>query len=154
MRVGRISRSLFRYSHRTPARGTCDMPICGWLELGLPEFRIIKCRKSDLLARYCRWCGCIMRRKIERNRTAARQAKKFHGTRCQACDRDFAERYGEIGRDFIEAHHLRPIATLEEGVPVKYDVAADFAVLCSNCHRMIHRFANPSDVQSFRASIL
>jgi hypothetical protein len=61
---------------------------------------------------------------------------------------------GEIGRDFIEAHHLRPIATLEEGVPVKYDVAADFAVLCSNCHRMIHRFANPSDVQSFRASIL
>jgi 5-methylcytosine-specific restriction protein A len=95
----------------------------------------------------------VYHRKIERNRTAARQAKKFHGTRCQACDLDFAERYGEIGKGFIEAHHLRPIATLEEGVPVKYDVAADFAVLCSNCHRMIHRFVDPSDLIKFRAFI-
>src|SRR6516165_10836054 len=69
------------------------------------------------------------------------------------CELEFAERYGEIGKGFIEAHHLRPIATLEEGVPVKYDVAADFAVLCSNCHRMIHRFTNPSDLTSFRAAI-
>src|SRR5262249_14093330 len=92
-------------------------------------------------------------RKIERNRTAAHYAKKFHGTRCQACDLDFGERYGEIGRGFIEAHHLRPIATLEEGVPVKYDVAADFAVLCSNCHRMIHRFSDPSDLAVFRKFI-
>jgi len=74
-------------------------------------------------------------RKIERNRTAAHYAKKFHGTRCQACDLDFGERYGEIGRGFIEAHHLRPIATLEEGIPVNYGVAVVFAVLCSNCHR-------------------
>ena len=92
-------------------------------------------------------------RKIERNRIAAAYAKKFHGTRCQACDLEFAERYGEIGKGFIEAHHLRPIATLEEGVAVKYDVAADFAVLCSNWHRMIHRFTNPEDLQSFRAAI-
>jgi 5-methylcytosine-specific restriction protein A len=92
-------------------------------------------------------------RKIERNRTAARFAKKFHGNRCQACDLDFSERYGEIGKGFIEAHHLRPIATLEEGVPVKYDVAADFAVLCSNCHRMIHRTADPSDLAAFRQLI-
>jgi len=92
-------------------------------------------------------------RKIERNRTAARQAKKFHGTRCQACDLDFGERYGKIGRGFIEAHHLRPIATLEEGVPVNYNVAADFAVLCSNCHRMIHRFSDPADLLNFRAII-
>ena len=53
-----------------------------------------------------------------KNRTAARVAKKFHGSRCQACDLDFGERYGKIGQDFIEAHHLRPIATLEEGQPV------------------------------------
>jgi 5-methylcytosine-specific restriction enzyme A len=95
----------------------------------------------------------VYHRKIERNRTAAQQAKKFHGTRCQACDLDFGERYGEIGKGFIEAHHLRPIASLEEGVPVKYDVAEDFAVLCSNCHRMIHRLADPSDLVKFRAII-
>jgi 5-methylcytosine-specific restriction protein A len=86
--------------------------------------------------------------------TAARQAKKFHGTRCQACDLDFAERYGVIGKGFIEAHHLKAISTLEEGVAVTYDIAADFAVLCSNCHRMIHRYADPSDLKSFRAVVL
>ena len=79
----------------------------------------------------------VYHRKIERNRSAARQAKKFHGTRCQACDLEFGERYGDLGKGFIEAHHLRPIATLEEGVAVKYDVAADFAVLCSNCHHWL-----------------
>jgi 5-methylcytosine-specific restriction enzyme A len=92
-------------------------------------------------------------RKIERNRTAAKQAKKFHGTRCQGCNLDFSERYGEIGKGFIEAHHLRPIATLEEGVSVTYDVASDFAVLCSNCHRMIHRSADAADLSSFRKLI-
>ena len=92
-------------------------------------------------------------RKIERNRTAAREAKKFHGTRCQACTLDFGERYGEIGAGFIEAHHMRPIATLQEGVPVKYDIAADFAVLCSNCHRIIHRFSDPSDLARLRALV-
>jgi 5-methylcytosine-specific restriction enzyme A len=92
-------------------------------------------------------------RKIERNRTAAKQAKKFHGTRCQACDLDFAERYGEIGKGFIEAHHLKAISTLEEGVAVTYDVAADFAVLCANCHRMIHRSYDPSDLPLFRANL-
>jgi 5-methylcytosine-specific restriction enzyme A len=92
-------------------------------------------------------------RKIERNRTAARHATRYHGHRCQACDLDFSERYGEIGQGFIEAHHLRPIASLEEGTPVNYDVATDFAVLCSNCHRMIHRFPDPGDIAAFRQCI-
>lgn len=92
-------------------------------------------------------------RKIERNRTAAKQAKKFHGTRCQACDLDFEERYGEIGKGFIEAHHLKPIASLEEGVAVTYDVAAEFAVLCANCHRMIHRSDDPSNLNLFKKNL-
>jgi 5-methylcytosine-specific restriction enzyme A len=92
-------------------------------------------------------------RKVERNRTAAKQAKKFHGTTCQACDLDFAQRYGSIGEGFIEAHHLKPIATLEEGIAVRYDIAEDFAVLCSNCHRMIYRSANPSELSAFRVLV-
>jgi 5-methylcytosine-specific restriction protein A len=92
-------------------------------------------------------------RKIERNRTAAKNAKKFHGTTCQACNLRFDERYGPIGEGFIEAHHLKPIATLEEGKPVQYDIAADFAVLCANCHRMIHRSTDPSDLDAFKSLI-
>jgi 5-methylcytosine-specific restriction protein A len=92
----------------------------------------------------------VYHRKIERNRTAAANAKKFHGTICQACNLDFVKRYGAIGKGFIEAHHLKPISELEEGVPVKYGVALDFAVLCANCHRMIHRTADPSDLDGFK----
>ena len=55
-----------------------------------------------------------------------------------------------MGEGFIEAHHLKPISTLEEGVTVHYDIAADFAVLCSNCHRMIHRTVDPSNLAQFR----
>jgi len=36
---------------------------------------------------------------------------------------------------------------------VKYDVAVDFAALCSNCHRMINRFSEPSDLVAFRKFI-
>jgi len=71
----------------------------------------------------------------------------------QACDLGFAQRYGAVSEGFIEAHRLKPIATLEEGVPVTYDVAADFAVLCANCHRMICRGADPSDLVTLRALV-
>jgi hypothetical protein len=42
---------------------------------------------------------------------------------------------------------------LEEGVAVTYDVAADFAVLCANCHRMIHRSDDPSNLALFRGNL-
>jgi 5-methylcytosine-specific restriction enzyme A len=127
-------------------RGGIDADVDGQTDLA-EEFGISQQASITEVRKYA------YHRKIERNRTAARHAKKLHGTRCQACDLDFGERYGRIGQGFIEAHHLRAIATLEEGIPVKYDVAADFAVLCSNCHRMIHRFSDPSDLVAFREFI-
>lgn len=91
-----------------------------------------------------------MHRRIERHPRASLEAKRYHGTICQGCGFSFAEGYGELGTDFIEAHHLQPLSGLQEGVRVRYSVATDFAVLCSNCHRMIHRTANPSDLAAFR----
>lgn len=94
-----------------------------------------------------------LHRRIERNPRAAAEAKRVHGTTCQGCGLSFLAMYGEIGRGFIEAHHLRPLYTLEEGASTAYDVKRDFVVLCANCHRMIHRTADPSDLASFRASV-
>ena len=51
-----------------------------------------------------------------------------------------------IGADFIEAHHLVPLSHIKPGEERAY-VADDFAVLCSNCHRMIHRWPDPSAPQ-------
>lgn len=87
-----------------------------------------------------------MHRRIERNPKAARLVKRYHGDSCQACGMNFETSYGELGKGFIEAHHLKPIASLKEGAGVAYSVATDFAVLCANCHRMIHKMVDPSDL--------
>jgi 5-methylcytosine-specific restriction enzyme A len=55
---------------------------------------------------------------------------------CEICDFDFEAKYGIRGRDFIECHHTRPIAALAVGGKTHIN---DLALVCSNCHRMIHR---------------
>jgi 5-methylcytosine-specific restriction enzyme A len=54
---------------------------------------------------------------------------------CEVCDFDFVERYGERGEGFIEAHHTKALETLAPGSRTKM---SDLALLCANCHRMIH----------------
>ncbi len=53
---------------------------------------------------------------------------------CEGCDLDFGERYGDRGDGFIECHHTRPLA--ESGETITR--LKDLALLCSNCHRMVH----------------
>jgi 5-methylcytosine-specific restriction protein A len=89
-----------------------------------------------------------MHKRIERNAGLAKAVKKLHGYTCQVCATNFEARYGEIGKDYIEAHHLKPLATLK-GKKVAMDPAKDFAVLCANCHRMIHRSGCVDDITQF-----
>lgn len=89
-------------------------------------------------------------KRIERNRKLAEKAKKIHGYTCQTCEFNFEARYGEIGREFIEAHHLTPLHELK-GQKVTLNPKNDFAVLCSNCHRMIHKSEFVSQIAEFRA---
>ena len=76
-------------------------------------------------------------KRVERNRQLAVQAKKSHGTTCQVCGFRFEDLYGELGTGYIEAHHLIPIAELSHR-PRALNPATDFAVVCANCHRMLH----------------
>lgn len=56
--------------------------------------------------------------------------------RCEVCDFDFSARYGIRGDGFIECHHTKPVSELRAGEKTKL---RDLALVCSNCHRMIHR---------------
>ena len=40
--------------------------------------------------------------------------------------------------NYIEAHHLTPLHALSGEGPVLTNPETDFAVLCANCHKMIH----------------
>ncbi|CAH0998656.1 hypothetical protein LEM8419_00001 [Neolewinella maritima] len=90
--------------------------------------------------------------RIERNQKLVDEVKKVKGYTCQVCQFNFLEKYGELGKEFIEAHHLIPISELE-GEKVLLDPDLDFSVLCSNCHRMIHRTENPSDIKALKEII-
>lgn len=77
----------------------------------------------------------------ERNRKLVELAKdKFlakHGKLfCEICGFDFSVKYGEIGKNYIEAHHTIPVSEMEEGSKTKVE---DIVLVCSNCHRMLHR---------------
>ena len=77
----------------------------------------------------------------ERNSKVVQLAKENfknkHGRLfCQACEFDFEKEYGQIGVDFIEAHHTIPVSEMKNGHKTKIE---DFVMLCANCHRMIHK---------------
>lgn len=91
-------------------------------------------------------------KRIERNIQLSKKVKLVQGYNCKACNINFEEKYGSIGKDFIEAHHLKPISKLTGG-KIELDVRTDFAVLCSNCHSMIHKLEDPSDLNLLKSLI-
>ena len=56
---------------------------------------------------------------------------------CEACEFDFEAAYGELGIDFIEGHHMHPLSFRSKEEATNPN---DIAMLCANCHRMVHRY--------------
>jgi len=73
----------------------------------------------------------------KRNQDNRKKAIEIHGTSCKVCGFDFMKTYGELGRGFIEIHHIKPLSTFDEEETV--DPRTDLVPLCANCHRMVHR---------------
>lgn len=66
-----------------------------------------------------------------------RQVLKKNGRLlCEICGFDFTVYYGSRGEGFMECHHTKPVHTLANGHKTHLN---DLALVCSNCHRMIHR---------------
>jgi putative restriction endonuclease len=77
----------------------------------------------------------------ERNPKVIKLAKENYQNKnghlkCEVCEFDFEEKYGEIGKDYIEGHHTIFVKDIPEGY---ITVPDDIVLLCANCHRMIHR---------------
>ena len=79
--------------------------------------------------------------KKERNSAIVKQKKRefklLHGyLYCEVCGFNFEQTYGALGKDYIECHHLTPISEYTEEQKTSLE---DLALVCANCHRMIHR---------------
>ncbi|WP_206812549.1 HNH endonuclease [Paradesulfitobacterium ferrireducens] len=79
-------------------------------------------------------------RSRERNKTLVARAKEkaleSGSLRCQICGFDFYEKYGDLGKGFIECHHTIPVSEYTRTIGTKL---SDLVLVCSNCHRMLHR---------------
>jgi 5-methylcytosine-specific restriction protein A len=91
--------------------------------------------ESEIEGRY------LLRLHAYRERNPALRRKKINSVlaaggalACEVCEFDFAQKYGERGRGYIECHHKVPLHVGGE----KPRSIKDLALLCSNCHRMIH----------------
>lgn len=94
-------------------------------ELDFPEGRI-KYDTHKRLERNKRLIDIAKRRFVERNGSLF----------CEVCGFNFEAKYGEIGKDYIEAHHSLPVSEMKENHRSKVE---ELVMVCSNCHRMVHR---------------
>jgi len=83
----------------------------------------------------------VVKNRIERDPSLRHAALRIHGCRCQVCGFSFEETYGRWGAGFAIVHHLRLLADGTDELR-DTDAAVDLAVLCANCHCMIHRRRN------------
>lgn len=75
---------------------------------------------------------------IERNAKLRQMALEIQGYSCKVCGFDFEKYYGRWGKGFAEVHHAKPLAELN-GKRMVTNPKIDLVILCSNCHKMIHR---------------
>lgn len=82
----------------------------------------------------------VRERDIEIVRAKKKQVQEREGKlACEACIFEFEEFYGEIGKGYIECHHRIPLHTLKVETKTTLE---DLSLVCSNCHRMLHRSTN------------
>jgi 5-methylcytosine-specific restriction enzyme A len=91
----------------------------------------------------------------ERNQSLVRRKKeqvlqRDGVLRCEACQFAFVELYGALGHGFIECHHTLPLSQLR---PRQRTSLQDLALVCANCHRMLHRGRQVLPIAALQAII-
>ena len=81
----------------------------------------------------------------------ARELERSVALRYEVCAFDFVATYGDVVAGVIEAHHVRSVSTLTAGQRTK---VSDLVLVCANWHRMLHRQADPADLNGLRAGLL
>jgi hypothetical protein len=79
-----------------------------------------------------------LRRERNRSIVNAKKMSVLSETRyldCEVCGFNFSKIYGDRGKEFCEVHHRTPISETWGEVSINL---SDLAIVCSNCHRMLH----------------
>lgn len=100
----------------------------------------------------------LLARHLKRERNRGLRNRKIQSVKkaglpiaCEVCSFSFHSTYGQRGQDYIEVHHVLP---LHASGPTTTRLK-DLALLCANCHRMIHRgnpWLTPKELKSLVTS--
>lgn len=69
---------------------------------------------------------------------------------CHACDFDFGLAYGDLGRRYIQIHHLKPISFMKGEALNMNEALERVRPLCANCHQMVHRENPPVEIDALK----
>ena len=81
----------------------------------------------------------VMVNRYERHPEARRRCLDHFGYECQVCGLRFEERYGELGREFMQVHHKLPLSEIADHDNYTVNPLEDLVPVCPNCHAMLHR---------------
>lgn len=92
----------------------------------------------------------------ERDKSIIRKKKKdvfekHMALKCEVCDFDFASVYGDLGNQFAECHHTKPVSKMKHGEKTKQ---SDLSIVCANCHRMLHRARDVLSIDGLKAILV
>ena len=121
----------------------------GYEELWLPEVIPSRLNAPEGLLR---WRTHLMR---ERNSRLTADKKRLVLAAkgrlvCDVCAFDFGDVYGVQCKNFCEVHHTKPLSSIQEVCETSID---DLVILCSNCHRAIHRIDPMPNIEELRTVI-
>ncbi|WP_004445185.1 HNH endonuclease [Clostridium botulinum] len=71
-----------------------------------------------------------------------------YGYKCSICGFDFEKIYGEVGKNVIEVHHLKPLYSI--GKEYSVNPIRDLVAVCSNCHTIIHKRRIPFTIEEMK----
>jgi len=96
-----------------------------------------------------------LHRVLERDRSLVQRrkerARRADGTlRCEVCGFDFVRQYGALAGGCIECHHRVPLHRLRPG---EVTTLSDLALVCANCHAVLHRSDVEITVEGLRQRI-
>jgi hypothetical protein len=87
----------------------------------------------------------------ERNQTIVRNKKKHSASlNCEVCGFSFVRAYGRAASNYCEVHHLLPLSEVEDATQTRIE---DLAILCANCHRVVHLHNPPYTLQQVRSML-
>jgi len=79
-----------------------------------------------------------------RSQAARSECIRLKGCYCNICKFDFEKAYGELGKNYIEVHHITPVGKLSTAEGYEgTNPDKDLIPVCSNCHSMMHRRKEP-----------